>query len=47
MPYKAMGGGNQVTSFWEKHNELILASIYVFAENNKDNTDVKNAIELS
>ena len=35
-----------MTSFWEKHNELILASIYVFAENNKDNTDVKNAIEL-
>ena len=35
-----------LTSFWEKHNELILASIYVFAENNKDNTDVKNAIEL-
>ena len=35
-----------LTSFCEKHNELILASIYVFAENNKDNTDVKNAIEI-
>ena len=35
-----------LTSFWERHNELIIASISVFAANNNANPDVQNAIEL-
>lgn len=35
-----------LTSFWERYNELIIASISVFAANNNTNPDVQNAIEL-